>query len=101
MKKIFLALSFTSLFAVADTTTLTVEGMHCGGCKKMISEKVCEDAALKPSFESCKVSITDSKKQTGKIEIVTKKDAKLDLAKIKEGVKAAGDDYKVTKEETK
>lgn len=100
MKTIFLTISLTSLLAAADTTTLTVEGMHCGGCKKMISEKVCEDETLKATIESCKVTLTDAKKQTGKIEIVTKKDAKLDLTKVKAGVTAAGD-YKVTKEETK
>lgn len=100
-----LSLLFISSLAFAETATYTVEGMHCGGCKKMISAKVCDDPALKDKVESCKVSMLDEKKQTGQIVIVTKKDSKVDLTAVKAtvhaGVKAAGEDYKITKEETK
>lgn len=105
MKMLFFTICFSSLLtpalAFAKTTTLTVEGMHCGGCKKMISEKVCEDTALKSTFETCSVSITDSSKHLGEVKIVPKKDAKIDLVAIKNGVQSAGDGYKVIKEETK
>ena len=101
MKTVFLGLTLLSTLSFAETATLTVEGMHCAGCKHEIKEKVCDDAALKANYESCTVKFTNQKKQTGELTIVTKKDAKLDLAAIKAGVKAAGDDFKITKEEVK
>lgn len=101
MKSVFLALTLLSTLATAETATITVEGMHCSGCKAMIKESVCDDAALKPGFESCSVKMIDGKKETGQISIVTKKDVELDLAAVKAGVKKAGDEYKVTKEEVK
>ena len=96
-----LSFLFISSMAFSETATFAIEGMHCSSCKKMISAKVCDDAALKEKIESCKVSILDEKKQTGQIVIVSKKDSKVDLTAVKAGVKAAGDDYKVTKEEVK
>ncbi len=101
MKKIFLGLTLLSTFAFADTATVDVSGMHCAGCKHEIKEKVCDAAAVKDMYESCKVELTDKKKQSGTITIVAKKDAKIDLAVVKAGVKAAGDDFKVTKAEVK
>lgn len=101
MKTLFLSLTLISSFAFAETATLSVSGMHCGGCKHEIKAKVCEAAGAKDTYESCTVEFTDQKKQKGEIKIVTKKDAKVDLAAVKAGVKAAGEDYKVTKEEVK
>lgn len=82
---------------VAETTDITVEGMHCSGCKKMISKKVCDDKDLAAKFESCKVELVDAKKQIGKISVTMKKDQTLDLAAVETAVKAAGEDYKVVK----
>jgi len=101
MKSFLLILSLASSFVFAETTTLTIEGMHCAGCKKMISAKVCDDAVLKDKIESCKVSILNEKSQTGQIVIISKKDSKVDLTAIKASVKAAGDNYKVINEEIK
>ena len=101
MKSVLIALTLISSAAFAETTTLTVEGMHCSGCKHMISEKVCKNEKLKADIESCDVSITNMKKQTGKVVLVSKKDKKIDLAEAKKSISAAGEEYKVTKEETK
>ena len=101
MKLILLALSLTSTIALAETATFAVEGMHCSGCKKMISAKVCENEAIAKTAESCEVTLVDEKKQQGQVVIVTKKDTKIDVDAVKAGVKAAGEDYKVTKVELK
>lgn len=101
MKSIIVLLSLISSFAIAETSTFTVEGMHCSACKKMVSKKVCDDEAIKSSSESCEVKITDAKKQLGEIKIVAKKGATIDLTKVEAGVTAAGTEYKVIKKETK
>lgn len=101
MKALFLGLTLFAGFAYAETATVSVSGMHCAGCKHEISSKVCESTEAKAQYESCTVEFTNQKKQKGQIKIVTKKDMKVDLAGVKAGVKAAGDDYKITKEEVK
>lgn len=101
MKQVILALSLISSFALAETATITVEGMHCSGCKQMVNKNVCENAAVKSNSESCEVKLVDEDKQIGEVTIVSKKDAKVDIEAVKAGVKAAGDDYKVTKVDVK
>lgn len=100
MKKI-LALStlLISLTSFAESAKLTIEGMHCGGCKKMVTKKVCEDAAMKPTFETCAVTSLDTKKQIGILEITFKKDAHADLAALEKAITTAGEDYKLTNKE--
>lgn len=85
---------------VADhqTATLTVEGMHCGGCKKMVTKAVCEDAALASDFQSCEVTNVDTKTQIGTLVINYKKDATVDIDSVEKAIKTAGD-YKLTKKE--
>jgi len=83
-----------------DTTTdITVEGMHCGGCKKMITKNVCDNKELSEQFETCTVNLVDTKKQIGKISVKMKPGQTLDLSKVEAAVKKAGDDYKVIKPE--
>lgn len=101
MKSLFLGLTFISSLVLAETATVTVEGLHCSGCKHEIREKVCDAASMKSNYESCSVEFSDKKKQIGQIKITTKKDAKIDLVVVKASVKAAGDEFKVTKEEVK
>ncbi len=86
--------------AVSDsqTATLTIEGMHCGGCKKMITKSVCEDKALSSNFESCEITNLDTKKQIGTMVIKYKKDAPVDLDGVEKAIHTAGD-YKLTKKE--
>ena len=101
MKTIFLGLTLISSLAFAESATVSVSGMHCAGCKHEIREKVCESADAKEKYETCSVDFTNQKKQKGEIKITAKKDVKLDLALVKAGLKAAGEDYKVTKEDIK
>lgn len=96
----FLGLTLTSLSASAETATLTIEGMHCGGCKKLITKKVCEDAKLSSGFESCEVTALDTKKQIGTMVIKYKPTAKADLAPVEATIQSLGD-YKVSKKEVK
>ncbi len=101
MKTIFLGLTLISSLVFAESATVSVSGMHCAGCKHEIREKVCNGAEAKEKYETCSVDFTNQKKQKGEIKISTKTDVKIDLALVKAGVKAAGEDYKVTKEEVK
>jgi hypothetical protein len=101
MKTLLLVLSLTSSFAIAETATMTVEGMHCSGCKKIITKKVCENEAVAKSAETCEVKLVNEEKQIGEITITTKKDVKLDVENVRAQLKAAGDDYKLAKVEIK
>lgn len=103
MKHLFISLviTFTGLSAFATASTsytneYTVEGMHCSGCKKMITKKVCEDATLSAQFESCQVELTDKEKQIGKITIRTKDHKPVNFAELEKAVKSAGEDYKLS-----
>lgn len=87
--------------APAESTDLIVEGVHCAACTKMISKKVCADAKLSESFESCGVTVVDSKKQLGKISLRLKEGKTLDTAALTTAVKAAGDNFKVQTPEVK
>lgn len=105
MKSVLTALSLTLTLigsaAMAETTTYTVEGMHCSGCKHMISEKVCQNEKLKGDMESCEVTLTNAKKQIGTVKITPKKDKTINSSEVKSSITAAGEEYKVIKEETK
>ena len=81
-----------------QTATLTIEGMHCGGCKNMITKAVCGDAALSSQFDSCEVTNLDTKSQIGTMVIKYKKDVNVDLDNVEKAIKTAGD-YKLTKTE--
>lgn len=102
MKKLIFALiSLTATLSLATaaksdaTTDLMVEGVHCAACTKMISKKVCADPKLAENFESCGVTVVDSKKQIGKISLRLKEGKTLDTAALDAAVKSAGDNYKV------
>lgn len=99
MKNNILSFIVVCITLIASNSALaediTVEGMHCGGCKKMITKTVCEDKDLKAQFESCKVELVDEKKQIGKISVTTKNNMPIDYKAIEAAVKNAGDNYKV------
>lgn len=101
MKALSVLLFAMPLFAFAETTTVTVGGMHCSHCRHEVTEKVCGDAEVKSSTESCEVNWTNKKKQIGEIKMVLKKDAKIDMSKVEAQVKAAGEELRVIKNETK
>lgn len=87
--------------ASSESTDLLVEGVHCAGCTKMISKKVCADPKLSESFESCGVTLVDSEKQIGKISLRLKDGKTLDTVALDEAVKSAGDKYVVKFPEAK
>ncbi len=95
MKSLMIAITLVSAIAVAETGTFTVKGMHCSGCKDSVTKKVCEGEAGK-DVESCTVNITNAKKEMGEVVIVTKPGVKINEAAVTAGVKAAGDEYKIT-----
>ncbi len=101
MKIVMIALTFLSTVAFAETTTLTVEGMHCSGCKHGISKNVCDNESIKATTEKCEVKLTNLKKQTGTVTLTAKKDQKVDIAEVKKMITTAGEEFKVTKEQTK
>lgn len=104
MKTLIIALitlTATLSLATAATTDLIVEGVHCAACTKMISKKVCADSKLAENFESCGVTVVDSKKQLGKISLRLKEGKTLDTAALDAAVKSAGDNFKVQTPEAK
>jgi hypothetical protein len=101
MKALILALSLVSSVAMAETAKISIEGMHCAGCKEMITKKVCDDAAIKKTAESCEVKVTNADKQTGEITITTKGEEKVDVDAVKRQLAATGEGYKVANVEVK
>jgi copper chaperone CopZ len=90
---------FFSQFALAETTTLTVEGMHCGGCKKMVTKAVCNDKKISEALSDCTVSVNE-KTQIGTVILKTKEAKTLDLQLVETAITSAGEDYKIIKKET-
>lgn len=98
--KLSLAVGLSLIAAVAfadSTTTLTVEGMHCSGCKEMVKAKVCGNEEIAKNAASCEVQLTNEKKQIGQVTIVSKPETAVDVELVKKQVAAAGSEYKVTK----
>jgi copper chaperone CopZ len=84
MKKWILASLLIPFFAFAETTTYSVEGMHCGSCAKAIEAQVCKADGL----EKCSVSL-------GQVVITPKAGIHFSQEQIQSLVSKAGD-YKVT-----
>ena len=85
MNKAMLITSFLfASAALADTTTYDVQGMHCGGCAKMIQAKVCGMDGM----EKCEVTM-------GKLVVATKPGITISQEKIQAAMAQAGD-YKIT-----
>jgi copper chaperone CopZ len=77
----------------AVPTSMVVKGMHCGGCKASIEAKVCN----MPSIASCKVEVTNMKKQTGKVTVTTVDGKAFDTETLKKAIADAGYEASVTK----
>ena len=93
---IIATLTLTTAFA-DSTTTLTVEGMHCSGCKDMVKSKVCGNEEIAKNAASCDVKLVDEKKQIGEVTIVSKPETSVDVELVKKQVTSAGDKYRVSK----
>ena len=97
LTSITMALSIT---AFAETATFTVDGMHCGGCKKMITKAVCSDSKISATLSECKVTF-DEKTKVGTVILKSKDSEKIDATVIEAAISSAGEDYKVSKKEIK
>jgi len=102
MKKIFLSALFSSLMttaAFAETAVLKVDGMHCGGCKKMVEKSLCKNEKISAQLSSCEVTV-DTKIQVGTVTVKSKDNAPLDMDGIQKAIQSASDDYKISIEKT-
>lgn len=88
MRKWILVSLFIPFFAHAETTTYTVEGMHCSACAKSIKAQVCKMDGL----EKCDVTV-------GKIMITPKAGIQFSKEQIQSSISKVGD-YKVTGSQT-
>jgi hypothetical protein len=98
MKTMLLSLIILPLTAFGAGALFTISGMHCGGCKKIVSKKVCDDVILSKQFQTCDIEV-NTKKQIGTLKIEFKKESNADTKAIETAILAAGDEYKVTKTE--
>lgn len=78
-------------WAMAETHTFKVKGMHCTGCVESVEGEVCEAG----KYKACKVGLVKGEKNVGEISIETNPGQTLVLADIQAKVKNAGDDYVV------
>ncbi|MBC7742801.1 MAG: hypothetical protein H7061_11420 [Bdellovibrionaceae bacterium] len=101
MKSLLLLISLISVSAFAETTTVTVGGMHCSACKKEVSDHVCKNEKLQADLASCTVKLTDKKKELGTIVMVPKEGKTVDMTEVNKLVEAAGEKHKVVASETK
>ncbi len=98
MKSMIMSLLFVgAMTAQAETATVTVNGMHCAGCKEAMTKNVCGNEAIAKTAESCEVKLVTDKKHVGQIHIVTKPGMKVDMDAVKTQIAANGEDYKVSK----
>jgi copper chaperone CopZ len=70
----------------AVPTSLVVKGMHCGGCKSAVEAKVCN----MPGIATCKVEITNMKKQMGKVTLTAVEGQTVDAEAVKKAIADAG-----------
>ncbi len=82
MKKTLLSLVFilAAPFAMAETTTYKVSGMHCAGCTGMAKAEVCKIEGI----DKCNVSV-------GKIVITPKANASVSKAQVQTALTKAGE----------
>ncbi len=76
---------FVSTSAFAETMTMPIEGMHCGGCTAAVEAKAC---GKDKGYKSCKAEITDAGKKMGQLVIETKRGEKINVDQVKTEVKA-------------
>ena len=100
MKQFFtiLLLSVITSITVAETATITVEGMHCGSCKKMVTKAVCNDKKISADIAECKVSLNE-KSKVGTIVLKSKTDKKIDMAAVETAITTTDSDYTISKKE--
>ncbi len=92
---ITMALSITGF---AETATFTITGMHCGGCRKIITKAVCGNAKISATLSDCKVTL-DEETKIGTAILKSKDSVVIDTAAVETAITSAGEDYKVSKKE--
>ncbi len=85
--------------AFSETATLTVDGMHCSGCKKMVTKAVCKDAKIAETLENCDVTVNEKIEQ-GTIVLKAKDSKTIDMAAVEAAITGAGE-YKISKKDIK
>lgn len=93
-----LLVSFITSITLAETATITVEGMHCGGCKKMVTKAVCNDKKIAEDVAECKVSL-DEKTKIGTVILKSKDTKTINISLVETAIQSAGEDYKISKKE--
>ncbi len=97
---LLLITTLLSITAFSETATLTVDGMHCGGCKKMVTKAVCNDSKISESLSECSVSVNEET-QKGTVILKSKESKTINIAAVEAAITSAGEDYKVSKKDIK
>lgn len=96
---LLLITTLLSVSAFSETATLTVDGMHCSGCKKMVTKAVCKDAKIAETLASCDISV-DEKIEQGTVILKAKDSKTIDMAAVEAAITGAGE-YKISKKDIK
>jgi hypothetical protein len=96
---LLLITTLLSVSAFSETATLTVDGMHCSGCKKMVTKAVCKDAKIAETLENCEVTV-DEKIEQGTVVLKAKDSKTIDMAAVEAAITGAGE-YKISKKDIK
>ncbi len=95
---VLLLLTIITSITQAETATITVEGMHCGGCKKMVTKAVCNDKKISEDIAECKVSLNE-KTKIGTVILKSKETKSVNMSLVETAIMGAGEDYKISKKE--
>ncbi len=96
---LLLITTLLSISAFSETATLTVDGMHCSGCKKMVTKAVCKDPKIAETLENCDVTVNEKIEQ-GTVVLKAKDSKTIDLAAVEAAITGAGE-YKISKKDIK
>ena len=96
---LLLITTLLSVSAFSETATLTVDGMHCSGCKKMVAKAVCKDAKIAETLETCDVTVNEKIEQ-GTVVLKAKDSKTIDMAAVEAAIAGAGE-YKISKKDIK
>lgn len=96
---LLLITTLLSVSAFSETATLTVDGMHCSGCRKMVTKAVCKDAKIAETLETCDVSVNEKIEQ-GTVVLKAKDSKTIDMAAVEAAITGAGE-YKISKKDIK
>lgn len=70
----------------AETKVMKLGKVHCQDCVATLKEKICTGS----DYQTCEVKLINKKKELGELKLVTKGDAKIDMAKVTKIVEDEG-----------